>query len=77
MIKTTINPLTNNPCKVQLLETIKSSSNDCSLFALAIDAGLPYATAYRQLKKLANQGLVEIESQGPGSKLTIEIREGI
>jgi predicted transcriptional regulator len=75
MMSPDINPLINNPCKIQLLETIEKGQKNQSLFSIAMAAGIPYATAHRQLYCLANQGLVAVESQGAGSRLKIQIRE--
>lgn len=77
MMISTVDHLTNNPNKIQLLKTILACNpTEQSLFTLAITAGIPYATAHRQLRALTNDGIVEVGRAGPGRKLEIKIKDG-
>ena len=73
----TINPasqLTKKPCKRKLIRAINQQPG-ASLFCLATDAGIPYATAYRNLMIMRDEGIITVQSFGPGRPLRIQIRE--
>jgi len=48
-----------------------------SLFKLAIEAGLPYVTAYRYMERLEQDGEIEVSKAKKGNSLVIiPTREG-
>lgn len=66
--------LTKKPCKRKLLRAILEQPG-ASLFCLATDAGIPYATAHRNLMLMKDEGVITVQSFGPGRPLRIQIRE--
>ena len=62
--------------KDQLMASIEQTPG-LSLFKLAIEAGLPYVTAYRYMERLEQDGEIEVSKAKKGNSLVIiPTREG-
>jgi len=60
--------------KAQLMASIENTPG-LSLFKLAINAGLPYVTAYRYMERLEAEGAIQIKRKASSLEI-IPAREG-
>jgi len=60
-----------NKRKRKLLNAIAKNNGAC-LFELALESGIPYATAWRYINHLEDEGEIKINRSGPGNPLEIK-----